>query len=86
MPPRASRNFRLRPMNQFSQNGFVAERSVRQTQGRVVSDGWLSSYIKDGTEARADVVFRIVRERVLEISEHFEIQGRGRRCILPFDA
>lgn len=64
-PPRESRNFRLRPINQFSQNGFVAERSVRHTQGREASLGWLSSYISDGTEARADVLFRMVRERVL---------------------
>jgi hypothetical protein len=52
-------------MNQFSQNGFVAERFVRHTQGRDASEGSVSSYSKEGTDARADVVFRIVRERVL---------------------
>lgn len=68
-PPRASRNFRLKPTNQFSQKGFVAERFVRHNQGRAVSVGSLSSYKSDGTEARADVVLRIVRERVLH-GEH----------------
>lgn len=52
-------------MNQFSQNGVVAERLVRHTHGRVGSVGSLSSYIKEGTEARAEAVLRIVRERVL---------------------
>lgn len=54
-------------MNQFSQKGFVAERSVRHTHGLAGSVGWVSSYIKDGTDARAEAVLRIVRERVLEI-------------------
>lgn len=67
LPPRASRNFLLKPTNQFSQKGFVAERLVRHTQGRDGSLGSLSSYNRDGTEARADVVFRIVRERVLVV-------------------
>lgn len=65
LPPRASRNFRLKPTNQFSQKGFVAERLVRHTQGRDESVAVLSSYRSDGTEARAEVVLRIVRERVL---------------------
>lgn len=67
LPPRASRNFLLKPTNQFSQKGFVAERLVRHTQGRDGSLGSLSSYKRDGTEARAEVVFRIVRERVLVV-------------------
>lgn len=62
LPPRASRNFLLKPTNQFSQKGFVAERLVRHTQGRDGSLGSLSSYKRDGTEARAEVAFRIVRE------------------------
>lgn len=60
-------NFLLKPTNQFSQKGFVAERLVRHTQGRDGSLGSLSSYKRDGTEARAEVVFRIVRERVLVV-------------------
>lgn len=67
-PPRASRNFLLRPINQFSQNGLVADKLVRQTQGLEGSAGWPSSYIKEGTEARAEVEFRIVRDRVLQIA------------------
>jgi hypothetical protein len=40
---------------------------VRHTQGRDGSLGSLSSYKRDGTEARAEVVLRIVRERVLVV-------------------
>lgn len=50
-------------MNQFSQNGFVAAKSVRHFHGRLISEE--SSQRRDGTVTRADVEFRIVRERVL---------------------
>lgn len=65
LPPLASRNFLLRPLNQSSQKGFVSARFVRQIQGRDVSEGVFSSVSKDGTETRAEVVLRIVRERKL---------------------
>ena len=64
-PPLASRNFLRSPINQFSQNGFVADRLVRQTQGLEGSAGDGSSKIKEGTDALAEPVLRIVRERVL---------------------
>jgi hypothetical protein len=47
---------------------LVADRLVRQTQGLEGSAGWASSYIKEGTEARAEAVFRIVRDRVLQLA------------------
>lgn len=65
LPPRASRNFLLSPMNQFSQNGFVAARFVLQTHGLVGSEGFDSSWSNEGTEMRAEVLLRIVRDRVL---------------------
>lgn len=40
LPPLASRNFLLSPMNQFSQYGFVAARLVRHVHGFEVSDGF----------------------------------------------
>jgi hypothetical protein len=52
-------------MNQSSQKGFVAERFVRQTHGLEGSEGVSSLYRRDGTETLAEVLFRIVRDRVL---------------------
>ena len=52
-------------MNQFSQNGLVAARFVRQTHGLAMSDGTASLRRSDGTEARAEVLLRIVRDRRL---------------------
>lgn len=87
LPPRASRNFLLKPTNQFSQKGFVAERLVRHTQGRDGSLGSLSSYNRDGTEARAEVVFRIVRERVLVVFFSDDKKKDSRDGdILPFNS
>lgn len=65
-------NFLLSPTNQFSQNGLVAARSVRHFHGLDESDG--SSRRRPGTETRADMLFRIVRDRVLrDISEQASI-------------
>lgn len=55
----------LSPTNQFSQKGFVSARLVRQTQGLDGSVGFSSWRRRDGTETRAEVELRIVRERVL---------------------
>jgi hypothetical protein len=52
-------------MNQSSQKGFVAERLVRQTHGLAGSEGVSSLYRRDGTETLAELLFRIVRDRVL---------------------
>lgn len=57
-------------MNQFSQKGFVRLRFVRQSHGLEGSvDGdvvdVVSSYKSEGTDTRAEVLFRMVRERVL---------------------
>src|SRR5271168_1047342 len=66
LPPRDSRNFLESPTNQFSQKGLVAERSVRQIHwdGDDVVEEGLSSISRDGTETRAELVLRMVRERV----------------------
>ena len=69
MPPQDSRNFLESPTNQFSQKGLVAERSVRQIHwdgDDVVEEEeeGLSSISRDGTETRAELVLRMVRERV----------------------
>lgn len=66
MPPQDSRNFLESPMNQFSQKGLVAERSVRQVHwdGDDVVEEGLFSIRRDGTETRAELVLRMVRERV----------------------
>lgn len=56
-------------MNQFSQYGFVAARLVRHVHGFKGSDGFGSSSSNEGTEAQADVEFRIERERVLGENE-----------------
>lgn len=60
------RNFVERSVNQADQNGLVEERSVRQKyfvgpleESEEVSWGCM----RGGTETRADVVFRMVRER-----------------------
>jgi hypothetical protein len=66
LPPRDSRNFLESPTNQFSQKGLVAERSVRHLHwdgDEVVVEG-LSSVRRGGTETRAELVLRMVRERV----------------------
>lgn len=65
LPPLASRNFLLRPLYQSSQKGFVSARFVRQIQGRDVSEVVSASVSRDGTETRAEVMLRIVRERKL---------------------
>lgn len=53
-------------MNQFSQKGFVRLKFVRQSHGLEGSvGGGGSSYRREGTETRAEVLFRMVRERVL---------------------
>lgn len=63
-------------MNQFSQKGFVRLRFVRQSHGLEGSVGGdvdddddvvvvVSSYRSEGTDTRAEVLFRMVRERVL---------------------
>ena len=68
LPPRAARNFLLNPINQPSQKGCVAARSVRQIQllaWLAVAAGSRSWCNSEGTEMRADVALRIVRERVL---------------------
>ena len=66
LPPQDSRNFLESPMNQFSQKGLVAERSVRQVHwdGDDVVEEGLFSIRRDGTETRAELVLRMVRERV----------------------
>ena len=67
LPPRASRNFLLRPVNQFSQKGFVLARSVRHFQDVATCesvDG--SSRRRPWTDTRAEAVLRIVRDRVLD--------------------
>jgi hypothetical protein len=67
LPPRDSRNFLESPTNQFSQKGLVAERSVRQVHwdgDDVVEEEGFSSISRDGTETRAELVLRMVRERV----------------------
>lgn len=67
-PPLALRNFSLRPTNQPCQKGCVAARSVRQVQGLgsfKSDDGCRSWRRSEGTEMRAAVVFRMVRERRL---------------------
>jgi hypothetical protein len=54
------------PTNQFSQKGLVAERSVRHLHwdgDEVIVEG-LSSVRRGGTETRAELVLRMVRERV----------------------
>jgi hypothetical protein len=56
-------------MNQSSQKGFVAARLVRHCHGLDGLDAFGSSRRSDGTETRADVVLRIVRERVLDGTE-----------------
>lgn len=43
----------------------MSARFVRQIQGREESEGLSSSVSRDGTETRAEVVLRIVRERKL---------------------
>lgn len=80
-PALPSRNFRLRPMNQFSQNGLVADRSVRQTHGFAGSVGWDCLWRSGGTETRAEVLLRIVRERVLFVLVGYWVDG-GRRVML----
>jgi len=58
----------LSPANQPSQKGCVDARSVRQVQDFAASDGACGSRSwrrREGTEMRAEVVLRIVRERVL---------------------
>jgi hypothetical protein len=64
-PPFASRNFLLNPINQSSQKGFVAARSVCHLNflEELVARG--SSWSREGTETLADAVLRIVRDRVL---------------------
>lgn len=70
LPPLARRNLLDKPTNQFSQNGFVAERSVRHVHCRWLPDAaevdeeLISSTSRGGTETRAEVVLRMVRERV----------------------
>lgn len=49
-----------REVNQEDQNGFVEERSVRQVY---VTGLLVESVSRGGTETRADVVLRMVRER-----------------------
>src|SRR5277367_5819232 len=64
LPPRDSRNFLESPTNQFSQNGLVAERSVRHLHwdgDEVVVVEGLSSVRRGGTETRAELVLRMVR-------------------------
>jgi hypothetical protein len=65
LPPLASKNFLLSPLNQPSQNGCVLAKSVRQTQVRdgVCGDGFCLR--RAGTAIRADVLLRIVRDRML---------------------
>lgn len=69
LPPFPSKNFLLRPLNQFSQNDCVARRSVRHVHGRgsagVEWSGFLSSRSKDGTVTQAEVALRMVRDRML---------------------
>ena len=68
LPPRDSRNFLESPTNQFSQKGLVAERSVRHLHWDgdevVGEEEELSSVRRGGTETRAELVLRMVRERV----------------------
>ena len=87
-PPRASRNFRLRPMNQFSQNGFVAVRFVRQIHGFDASDGGISLRRRDGTEAHAEVRLRIVRDRMLRQFRVscFPFSWSTSKYVLPLDS
>ena len=58
-------------MNQFSQKGFVELRFVRQIHGLDGSDGSSSLRSKEGTEARAEVLLRIVRDRILSFHVDF---------------
>lgn len=64
-PPFASRNFLLRPTNQSCQKGCVAARSVRQTQAFAAFEAFGSWRSREGTETRAEVVLRMVRDRML---------------------
>src|SRR5256885_1598964 len=70
LPPLASKNFLLSPTNQPSQNGCVLAKSVRQTQVRdgVSGDGFCRR--RAGTAIRADVLLRIVRDRILYIGHY----------------
>ena len=61
LPPVASRNFLLRPTNQFCQNGCVLARSVRQCQGRAEPSA--ASTRSAGTETEVDAGLRMVRDR-----------------------
>ena len=65
-PPLAARNFELSPTNQFSQNGCVALRLVRQVHVEGVEDENGEAQSREGTETRADKELRIVRVRMLK--------------------
>ena len=69
-------------MNQSDQKGFVSCRLVRHSHGP--SGGSVGSTRSGGTDTRADVVLRMVRERVChsmpEASEGNEVGRVMRYC------
>lgn len=74
----------LRPVNQPCQYGSVAAKSVRHIHDSVLfAEGCEGSKRRrEGTEIRAEVVLRMVRERVLEeVKRGLE---DGADCLLPF--
>ena len=62
LPPDDERNLDDSPVNQSDQKGFVSWRLVRHSHGP--SDGFVGSMRSGGTDTLAEVVLRIVRERV----------------------
>lgn len=63
----------------------MSARLVRQVQGRDASEGVSSSVSSDGTETRAEVVLRIVRERKLSSLDWVENTQR-KVYVLPLNS
>lgn len=63
----------------------MSARLVRQVQGRDASEGVSSSVNSDGTETRAEVVLRIVRERKLSSLDWVE-NTQKKVYVLPLNS